>query len=52
MLEWSTLSDINNDYFTIERSKDGLTWKDVNQVKGAGNSISIIQYTSTDSHPI
>lgn len=51
MLEWSTLSDINNDYFTIERSKDGLTWKDVNQVKGAGNSTSIIQYTSTNSHP-
>ncbi len=37
-LHWVTASEINNDYFTIERSKDVLVWDEINNVNGAGNS--------------
>src|SRR5688572_2890196 len=35
VLEWSTASVTNNDYFTLERSKDAILWKNVCHVKGA-----------------
>jgi len=49
VLEWSTASEINNDYFSIENSKDGLIWNNVGRVSGAGNSSSQLNYTFTDS---
>lgn len=37
-LEWTTATEINNDFFAIETSKDGQDWNTVGTVKGAGNS--------------
>lgn len=37
-LEWSTASELNNDYFTLERSSDGLQFEPVSTVDGAGTS--------------
>ena len=37
-LHWTTASEINNDYFSIERSMDGVSWQDIGQVPGHGNS--------------
>lgn len=48
ILEWMTASEENNDYFTIERSTDGIFWFVVDIVKGAGNSNSLIKYEYTD----
>ncbi|MBC8147308.1 MAG: lamin tail domain-containing protein [Bacteroidetes bacterium] len=48
LLNWKTASEMNNDYFTIERSADTKSWDFVNNVKGAGNTNSISEYTSTD----
>jgi autotransporter-associated beta strand protein len=50
-LPWSTASETNNDYFTIERSKDGEIWETVTVVKGAGNSNSTIDYNAQDNSP-
>lgn len=50
-LEWLTANEINNDHFTIERSSDLLTFKPILEVKGAGNSASILRYSSFDSSP-
>jgi hypothetical protein len=47
-LEWSTASEINNDYFTIERSIDGLNWEIITTVEGAGNSNSAMHYSFID----
>ncbi|MCX6183142.1 MAG: T9SS type A sorting domain-containing protein [Bacteroidetes bacterium] len=47
-LNWVTASEINNDYFTLERSFDGVTFFAFEDVKGAGNSFSPIMYISTD----
>ncbi len=50
-VEWTTASEINNDYFTIQRSKDALNWESIKQVDGAGNSSSIINYIDKDPVP-
>jgi hypothetical protein len=48
VLEWMTASESNNDYFTIERSTDGIYWFIVDQVKGAGNANNLTKYSYTD----
>ncbi len=37
-LYWSTASEINNDYFTIEHSIDGINFEDIAIISGVGNS--------------
>jgi endonuclease I len=51
-LKWITASETNNDYFSIERSKDGLDWDVILTMSGAGNSSSMTTYTSLDSSPL
>lgn len=50
-LDWATASEINNDYFTIEKTNDGATFKTVAIVDGAGNSTGRIFYESMDTDP-
>ncbi|MBI4946792.1 MAG: T9SS type A sorting domain-containing protein [Bacteroidetes bacterium] len=50
-LNWSTASETNNDYFSIERSADGITYEAIGKVKGAGNSSMTTKYTFTDNAP-
>lgn len=51
-LNWVTASETNNDYFTIERSADGITWNILAIIPGAGNSNTSNYYTADDSHPM
>ncbi|MBI3501963.1 MAG: T9SS type A sorting domain-containing protein [Bacteroidetes bacterium] len=46
--EWSTATEINNDYFSVERSADGKSWEEVGKIKGAGNSSTQKNYEFTD----
>jgi hypothetical protein len=48
-ITWSTASERNSAYFSIEKSSDGIDWKEINRVEGAGNSTSILQYSMIDS---
>lgn len=50
-LNWVTATEINNDYFTIERSADGNNFETIAKVKGAGNSVDEINYTHIDNQP-
>ncbi|GAB4252377.1 MAG: hypothetical protein Kow0079_07100 [Vicingaceae bacterium] len=50
-LDWITESEINNDYFTVERSKDGINYEVVDIVEGAGNSSSTKTYRTYDNNP-
>ena len=52
VLDWTTISEINNDYFTIEKSIDGENFEVVGIVDGAGNSSEIKSYNSLDKNPI
>lgn len=47
-IDWATSSEINNDYFTIERSKDAQFWETVAIVDGAENSNQYISYSYED----
>lgn len=50
-LTWSTSSEINNDYFTIERSMDGQRFEYVGRITGAGNSTETKNYSLIDDNP-
>lgn len=50
-LSWSTLSEINNDQFIIQRSKDGAHWIDIGELTGAGNSQTARHYSFIDKTP-
>ncbi len=50
-IQWETASEINNDYFSIERSVDGQFWETIEEVNGAGNSNQNIQYETSDTDP-
>ncbi len=51
-LKWSTASEINNNYFSIERSVDGVNFEMFMNINGAGNSTSIISYIVLDKKPL
>jgi autotransporter-associated beta strand protein len=48
---WVTASEINNDFFTVERSKDGNSWEEVGTVDGAGDSNTELAYAFVDDDP-
>jgi len=52
LLSWSTASETNNDYFTIEKSLDAINWELLGFVDGAGNSNQVLNYKYTDYKPI
>jgi hypothetical protein len=45
---WETASEINNDFFSIERSDDGESFQLIKTVKGNGNSTHLIYYQIED----
>lgn len=51
LLTWSTMVEMNCDFFSIEKSLNGIDWAIVASVKGAGNSHSIHSYHTVDKNP-
>ena len=49
-ITWATASEINNDYFNIEKSKDGKNFEIIGKINGAGNSQQILKYEFIDSN--
>lgn len=49
--EWSTASELNNDYFTVERSKNGVDFESLGIVSGAGTSSNRSDYRFVDQNP-
>lgn len=50
--KWITAIEINNDYFTVERSDDGINFEMVGKVDGAGNSTQTLAYSFMDTNPL
>lgn len=48
-LLWSTASEINNDFFTVQRSYDLINFTDVAYLQGNGNSYVIQNYEYLDT---
>lgn len=51
LLTWTTAQEINNQFFSIERSADGTNYDLLGKVKGAGSSSTEKQYSLTDYSP-
>jgi len=47
-ISWQTLSEINNNFFTIEKSHNAKNWFSIGNVNGAGNSNTILNYGYID----
>ncbi|MCE3280374.1 MAG: hypothetical protein K0S44_2565 [Bacteroidetes bacterium] len=52
LLSWTTASETNNDFFTIEKSTDGTEYVNIAEINGAGNSSSVLNYSSYDYEPL
>jgi hypothetical protein len=50
-INWQTETEINNDYFIVEKSKNGIDFIGSESIKGAGNSQSTLNYQTTDHSP-
>jgi hypothetical protein len=51
-LQWRTALEINNDYFTIERSNNAVDFYSIGQIKGAGTSNKPLSYSFDDHNAI
>ncbi|MBC8110176.1 MAG: T9SS type A sorting domain-containing protein [Verrucomicrobia bacterium] len=52
VLDWATASELNNLYFTIERSKDGSSFQPVLSVDGKGTNAHKSVYQTGDNNPL
>jgi len=51
-INWTTASEVNNDYFTVQRSADLVTFDNIAVVEGAGNSNTALNYDAIDNNPV
>lgn len=52
ILDWTTDTEINNDYFQIERAGSDLSFLPIGQISGAGNSSNRLDYQFIDENPL
>jgi hypothetical protein len=50
-LSWTTASETNNNFFTVQRSEDGVNFRDIGTRQGYGNSTQMHFYSFTDTEP-
>lgn len=50
-VKWTTVNEIKNEYFAVEKSRNGKQWQEVSKVNGAGYSIKLTYYQSQDNKP-
>ena len=48
-VNWTTLTEINNEKFEVERSFDGEIFETIGELAGAGNSSTILGYQFEDA---
>jgi hypothetical protein len=52
LLQWSTTKEVDNGFFTIERSKDGRSFQPIANIKSGGSPVNgALSYTFTDQQP-
>ncbi len=49
--DWVTETEINNNYFSVERSTDGVKFESIARINGAGNSTKPLSYSFIDTKP-
>lgn len=51
IINWATASEINNDYFLVEKSINGINFEMIDSVKGAGTNNQLLEYSVKDLKP-
>lgn len=51
LLSWETASEINNDFFSLERSTDAINFYKIGEVDGSGTSVEPVKYFYVDENP-
>lgn len=51
-LHWKTATEINNDFFTLQRSTDLQHIETIGYMQGAGHSNQVLSYHFADKHPV
>lgn len=52
VLEWVTATEINNSYFTVQRTRDGIQYTDIGNLAGHGTTSQTHSYSLTDQDPV
>ncbi|PKP23115.1 MAG: hypothetical protein CVU05_00895 [Bacteroidetes bacterium HGW-Bacteroidetes-21] len=52
VLQWQTLAEINNNFFSLWRSENGLDYSFVDFISAAGNSSEVNSYSYNDPTPV
>jgi hypothetical protein len=50
-LKWSIATETNNDFFSVEKSIDGIGYSVIGSIDGAGNSLQTLNYSFNDDNP-
>ena len=50
-LDWATASEVNNNYFEVQRSVDGHSFEVAGRIAGNGSSLQTHAYSFTDATP-
>jgi hypothetical protein len=51
LLYWQTAMEIDNEYYVVQKSKDGINWIDAGKVDAQGDSNSAQDYSFEDNDP-
>lgn len=51
-LDWTTATETNCDYFSVERSLDGINFYEIGKIAAAGNSTGMKNYSMMDEEPV
>jgi hypothetical protein len=51
LVKWTTISEHNNEYFSVERSADGVHYTDIGKIVSLGNTSYGFSYQFIDSKP-
>ncbi len=52
LLEWKTASEVNFDFFSLEKSSDGYSFKEIGVIKGHGTTNQESSYSFVDRSPL
>lgn len=50
-LNWTTSSELNNEYFEVQRSTNGENYDTIGEIDGSGTTNEFVNYQFIDSHP-
>ena len=51
VLRWATAAELNNDFFEIQHSANGIQFKPIGTVGGSGTTRKVSRYSYTDPNP-